>query len=242
MAWRTPSRREAVVAGLAGAAAVAGSFALAGLTRSFVAAPVNRLVTDLMPGPVLSFAIVVLGDLGQQLGLALALALTAGLFGATALAALRTEGRYTKIGAGGVFAGGLGFLLTGSPPQVAVTGVPVLAVLALATDTWGSVDAGDARRRVLRVAAAVVGFGAAGTVLGSRQGSGPEFAERDPAVEPLLAEAEEKSLDVDGMDGLVSDSFYEVDINSFNPEVRDDWKLRVTGAVSEETTFDLADL
>ncbi|MFC6988885.1 molybdopterin-dependent oxidoreductase [Haloplanus sp. GCM10025708] len=54
----------------------------------------------------------------------------------------------------------------------------------------------------------------------------------------LLAEAAEKSLDVDGLDPLVSPTFYEVDVNQINPRpTAEEWTLTVTGAVDKERTF-----
>jgi hypothetical protein len=72
-----------------GAAAVAGSFAVAGPTPSFVAAPVGTLLTNLTPGVVMAAAITTLGSVGQQLAFVGALALTVLLFGAVAGGALR---------------------------------------------------------------------------------------------------------------------------------------------------------
>jgi DMSO/TMAO reductase YedYZ molybdopterin-dependent catalytic subunit len=242
-----PSRHQVAVALLAGVGAVAGSFALSGLTDGFVVVPVNRLVTDAMPGVVLTLAILLLGDLGQQLGLAVSALAVVAAFAVTTLGAFRAEGRYTRVGVAAALAGVLGYFLGGGPRAALVTGLPVLAVVLLATDQWGSVDAGDARRRVLRVGAGVAGLSVVGALLGRQRGSSPEFAETDPEVEPLLAAAEERSLDVAGMDPLVSEGFYEVDINAVNPMVdAEGWTLTVEGntpdVLEEETTFTLSDL
>ena len=59
----------------------------------------------------------------------------------------------------------------------------------------------------------------------------------------LLGEAESKSLGVQGIEPLVSERFYQVDINSVDPAVDpEDWSMTVTGAVDEETTFDYEDV
>jgi len=51
---------------------------------------------------------------------------------------------------------------------------------------------------------------------------------------PLLAEADSKSLDVAGLEPLVSEAFYEVDINATDPVVEaEGWTLTVTGAVDQ---------
>ncbi|PSP59026.1 sulfite oxidase, partial [Halobacteriales archaeon QH_7_66_37] len=53
----------------AGVAGVFGSYAVAGFAPEFVAAPITSLLSRAMPGAVLTFAITVLGDFGQQLNL-----------------------------------------------------------------------------------------------------------------------------------------------------------------------------
>jgi DMSO/TMAO reductase YedYZ molybdopterin-dependent catalytic subunit len=59
----------------------------------------------------------------------------------------------------------------------------------------------------------------------------------------LLERADANSLGIDGMDPLVSENFYEVDINSVNPNVdASRWDLSITGAVGRELTFSYADL
>jgi len=60
-------------------------------------------------------------------------------------------------------------------------------------------------------------------------------------VDRLLAAARERSLDVAGIDALVTDTrkFYNVDINSVDPDLgAEEWSLRLTGAVDEERTVD----
>ena len=55
----------------------------------------------------------------------------------------------------------------------------------------------------------------------------------------LLQEASEKSLDVEGLEPLVSEDFYEVDIAAVNPDLSaDDWTLSFTGAVAEGKSID----
>ncbi|MDY6764889.1 MAG: molybdopterin-dependent oxidoreductase, partial [Halobacteria archaeon] len=61
----------------------------------------------------------------------------------------------------------------------------------------------------------------------------------------LLDRADERSLDIEGIPGLVSDidEFYEVDINSVNPSVNSDsWRLKITGEVENELTFTYDDI
>ena len=62
-------------------------------------------------------------------------------------------------------------------------------------------------------------------------------------VAALLAEAEEKSFDAERLEPLVSDNFYTVDIASVDPApARDEWSVRIHGAVGEETTYSFADI
>ncbi|MFB6303450.1 MAG: molybdopterin-dependent oxidoreductase, partial [Haloferacaceae archaeon] len=98
------------------------------------------------------------------------------------------------------------------------------------------------RRRVLAAVLGLVGTGLVGAVTGSR---GPRGASGpvDADVAALLDGAEAKSLDVAGMDALVSRSFYEVDINSVDPDLSpEEWSLTVTGAVEGEVEVDYGTL
>jgi DMSO/TMAO reductase YedYZ molybdopterin-dependent catalytic subunit len=65
-------------------------------------------------------------------------------------------------------------------------------------------------------------------------------------VTSLMAEAEEKSLDVAGdVPALVStfEEFYNVDISSFDPELAaDDWSMTITGEVGDDVTVTFDEL
>ncbi|MEF8882145.1 MAG: molybdopterin-dependent oxidoreductase [Halapricum sp.] len=55
--------------------------------------------------------------------------------------------------------------------------------------------------------------------------------------------ADEQTLDVDGIEPLLSEEFYNVDINSFDPDIdRSSWTLSVTGAVDNEFELTFEDL
>ncbi|USZ67678.1 molybdopterin-dependent oxidoreductase [Halorussus salilacus] len=242
------------VALASGVAAVAGSYAVAGFTPAFVAAPVADLVVAATPDAVLAWSIEALGDLGQRLGFALALALAVCLFGLAA----ELGGRLAAAGGAptppaaalGSFALAVG--LTGAVvPGLAAGAATGVVAAAVAADFRGDTERSAVRRRVLRAVAASAAVSGVGAVLGG--GRDPEGgasggpAEGDdevpPAVADLLDEAASRSLDVAGLEGLVSDGFYQVDINSVDPTVEaDEWSLRVTGAVGEQREFDYADL
>jgi DMSO/TMAO reductase YedYZ molybdopterin-dependent catalytic subunit len=244
---------EATVVGIAaGVAAVAGSYAAVGFTPAFVAAPVSDFVVASTPDAVITWSIQTLGDLGSQLGFLLALALTAGLFALAAglgtVLARRFAVPASPVAA--VICVGAALALTGSAVSTLAAGAGAGIVIGLAglrTDDAesGSTATSAARRRVLQAVAGAFAVGGVGAVLGSEKGS--EVPEADgevsASVQSLLGDAEEKSLDVAGIEPLVSEDFYQVDINNVDPTLdREDWTLSVTGAVEEEAEFDFEDV
>ncbi|WP_284014602.1 molybdopterin-dependent oxidoreductase [Halobaculum litoreum] len=120
-----------------------------------------------------------------------------------------------------------------------------LGVAALAARTSEPTTAG--RRTALGSIAAAVGLALAGGVLGSRRtvsaGDGTASVPADSEVGRLLATARDRSLDVDGIEPLVSERFYEVDINQVDPDPdRDEWTLSVTGAVENPGEYSYEDV
>ena len=83
-----PLAPSAAVALAAGVAGVLGSFAVVGFTPGFPVAPVESLLSRLMPGAVVTFAITVLGDIGQELNLAFAGTLVVALYASLVWVAL----------------------------------------------------------------------------------------------------------------------------------------------------------
>ncbi|MFC6837618.1 molybdopterin-dependent oxidoreductase [Halomarina ordinaria] len=248
-----PSLGLALAAGIAG---VAGSYLLAGFTPGFVVAPVEATLSRAMPDVVVRYAILLLGSLGQQLNLLTALVLTTLLF---ALAAGLSRGIGRQVGVPFVGAAlaasvvwGMTVTLTGAPvlalgaalPVGLAVAVPDLTALA-ASDPGRRVDAG--RRSALGVLGAALGFGLLSYVVGGRGDSGggalESSEERRATTEDLLAEAEEKSLPVEGLEPLVSENFYTVDISSVDPDVNaEDWSLTITGAIAEDVALSYDDL
>ncbi|WP_276279372.1 molybdopterin-dependent oxidoreductase [Halorussus caseinilyticus] len=237
-----------VVAAAAGVAAVAGSYAVTGLTPAFVAAPVSDFVVASTPDAVITWSIQTLGDVGGQLGFLLALALAVGGFALASAAGAALADRFAVPAApvAAVVCVAVALALTGALVPALAAGASAGVVVGLAslgreTDGSGSVSPVAARRRVLQALAGAFAFGGVGAVLGSRKGGGisTDDGPVSAGVGSLLAEADEKSLDVDGIEPLVSEQFYQVDINSVDPTVdREDWTLSVTGAVEEEVEFD----
>ncbi|SEO94118.1 DMSO/TMAO reductase YedYZ, molybdopterin-dependent catalytic subunit [Halogranum amylolyticum] len=265
LADRLPPAWTALVALLAGTAGVAGSFAVASFTPAFVAGPIAGFLARRLPGSVITFGIVVLGDLGSQLNVVTALVLSVLLFAGAALAALGLGRRLDRLVAGPVAAASVAavaFVVTGALVSSLGAGVATGVVVAVADlvatrgvpTTLGS-ESGNPRterRRVLAAVATALPLAVGGYVLGAqrqRQSSTTESTVdvgqpwAGPDVDALLAEATEKSLGVDGLEPLVSDQFYEVDINSTNPTVdASEWTLTVTGAVDEEVSYSYADV
>jgi len=253
-----PSPRSAaglVTASIAGVVGVAGSYAVAGSSASFVAVPVHGLVVDLTPAPVLAFAIVVLGDVGDVVGFGIALAVAASALAVVAAAGLSLARRYGRAaGLGAVYLGGWGlaYLLTGRPWASLGAAVPTVAVVGLARSRLAAppVELDRTRRRVLR-AAGTLGFVGLAYLVGSREpiGTPPRLssipASEQATIERRLADARRRSLDVRGIDGLVSPvtGFYEVDVDAVNPDVGvADWSLAVTGAVAQDVEVSYDDL
>lgn len=249
---RTPAALVALAAGLA---AVAGSYAAAGFTPAYVVAPVERLIAQYIPGAFITFAILVLGDLGKQLSLISATALSAVVLGTLAGLgrAIAEEAGLVPLAAplAGIPVWGAAAALTGRPVFALGAGLAaalVVGVASLAERTSRADGASPARRQVLGSLASLAGLGALGWSLGDREpsaagasagGQADGDGTPEPETQAMLDEAEAKSFDVDGLEPLVSDRFYTVDISSVHPETSaEEWSLSVTGAVDEEATFD----
>ena len=243
------------IAAVAGVAGVAGSFALAGFTPSFVGGPIAGFLARTMPGAVITFAIVVLGDLGKQLNLLSALGIAAGLLataaGVGSFAARRADLPGVGTLTAGALAGAVSFAVTSAlvPSLGAATGVGLVVLLA-ELSPMAPVGESAARRRLLGAVAGGLTVSAGGAVLGRTgethgatvdAGTVGNTEAFDMPVSSLVAEADEKSLPVEGLEPLISENFYTVDINATNPAIdADEWTLSVTGEVEEEIeyTFD----
>ncbi|MDS0283524.1 molybdopterin-dependent oxidoreductase [Haloarcula onubensis] len=253
------SRGGQLLAGLAaGAAGVAGSYAATGSTPAFVASPVERTLSRTMPGEIVTFAIETLGSLGQQLNLLTAVVLVwllfaTGITGAI-LAGRRANNRVvptlgTAVVTWLVTAGLTGRLVLALGPVV-----PSVAVVALAQafDAYRtSTDPiSSKRRRALSTVGVALGATAVGVGVGWRRtstgGTAPSLEGQgvdDDDVQAKLDTAEERSFDIDGIEPLVSENFYEVDINAVDPNPTvEEYTLSITGAVESEVTVDYDEL
>ena len=245
---------RATVALAGGAAAIAGSYAAVGGSPAFVAAPIANATVTLAPAVLVTFAITVLGDLGSKLaygsGLAAAAAALGVVVAAVRVAVHRLERPLAAPVGVAVGVGLVAAALSGSAASAvgaAVGAALVSTVVDLGrTGETGSGTTDDSRRAALSGIVAV-GFGL--LTLGGRRVLATDDGDDAPEepipddVAALLAEAEEKSLDVESLEPLVSDHFYTVDIANVDPQPsREDWSLRIHGAVGEETTYTLEDI
>jgi len=251
--------RSAAVALAAGVAGVAGSYGAAGFTPAFAVAPVESTLSRAMPGRVITFAITVLGDLGQKLNLVFATLLVAAAFALVTGLAVAIGRRVdvpvvpTLGTAAGVWALTAAATVRPVPALGAAAGAAVVvaaAELAGSSEAVGvSTEDGNGRRRVMSALGVAAAAATVGTAVGRTQttdasggsatnagngGSGDD-SELAFEVEDQVATAEERSYDIDGMDPAISEGFYQVDISSVNPNFdTDEWTLSVTGAVEAE--------
>ncbi|UIP00947.1 molybdopterin-dependent oxidoreductase [Halobaculum sp. CBA1158] len=247
--------RRLAVAAASGVAVVAGTFLVTGFSPRWVVVAVAQTLLLLMPDALLAAGIQGLGSAGQPLLVAGAGAVTVGLFAAVAALALRFGRAAGRDRAEIVFLAGASqalaaFVIAVSPGAALVGGVAGGASVGLA----GRAATGEvsrARRGLLRsagVALATVAVAGAGPLARAVRDSGggdaaDEDVEIDPVVERLLATADDRSFDLSGAEPLVSESFYQVDINAADPRVNPEtWTLRLTGSVTEPLEVDFASL
>jgi len=130
-------------------------------------------------------------------------------------------------------------------PALAAAGV--VAVAQVIDAAGGRAEPISSKRRQ---ALSTVGVAAGATVLGYALGERRTPMSTGEDAPPITAEgadladvqtklgtAQSRSLGIGGIEPLVSESFYEVDINSIDPTITaDDWSLSITGAVDQDVT------
>jgi DMSO/TMAO reductase YedYZ molybdopterin-dependent catalytic subunit len=263
-----PLAPPAAVSLAAGVAAVLGSFGLVGFTPAFPVAPVESLLSRLMPGAVVTFAITVLGNVGQQLNLAFAGFLVVLFYAALVWVALGFRRQINSPLIPVVVTVLLVWVGTAmlALDIVAASGAAAGAALVVAVSelspaigrfTGEPTSDGNGRRRALSALGTAAIAGAVGTAIGRTQtadGSGDSRASggdsTDPGemdltydVEQHLTTAMERSFDVEGMEPSISEKFFNVSISSVSPAIAPpDWTLSVTGAVDEELELTYEDL
>ena len=261
-----------LLAAAAGAAAVAGSYLVAGWSPAFVVRPVDQLIVNATPGAIVTFVIETVGDAGHLIHIAMAFAVVVGVFGAVAFAGLRLSARTGRALVGAATAGAGSLLLTvaliGDPTQGLAAGLAAAAVVAVggtgpsapaspserdsaaSTEPLATVDA--VRRRTLGAVAGAAAFAAAAVIGRQRLATGDEDvplpdAPRSEGARARVDDVESTSLAVesDGLLGMVSPigEFYNVDIAEFDPEVTaSEWSLTFTGEVGTERTVTFDEL
>ncbi|MDS0278088.1 molybdopterin-dependent oxidoreductase [Halomicroarcula sp. S1AR25-4] len=244
----------------AGVAGLAGSYAVTGNAPAFLASPVERTLARTLPGAIVSFAITTLGSLGQQLNLLTAV-VVAGLFVALSaraaiLAGDAANNRLLPSVGTAVVTWAVAVALTGEPVLSAGAALPAagVVVLAQALDAAGghTTPISSKRRRALSTVGVALGASVLGYRLGGQRTPTATAADAPTLAAPgadlddaqtKLDAASDRSLDVDDLDSLVSETFFEVDINSIDPQVdAGEWTLSVTGAVEQEVTLDYDEL
>lgn len=260
-----PSRRTiatAVIALAAGFGGVAGSFAAVGLTREFVPQPIARALADVLPARAIGAFVAQFGLSGQFLNLLLATGLiTVGLAGLAAfgIAAGRKAGLAplsVPVTIASCWA--VATALTGHPIASLAVGLGsgiVVGLSEVARHDIGPIEVSEERRSVMAGSVSALGLGALGLSVGPRPqieheavdaaaNPGGQTDEGNGMSVPELREmAGERSLDVGSIEPLLSENHYTVDINTIDPTVdRDNWTLRVTGAVEQEVELDYEDI
>jgi DMSO/TMAO reductase YedYZ molybdopterin-dependent catalytic subunit len=252
-----PATVTALVAGVVG---VAGSYAAAGSTPSFVGAGATSLLVNTSPGPLMTVAIGTLGDYAKYLAAATAVALLVLGLAAVARLALAVGARVSVPYAGALVALAAGWLLAATLTDAVAlsfwTGLPMGVAVAVGDRRLrlgGHTPTSLSRRGALKAVGGATAASVGAYLLGRGRaddsgGGGAELTSIAEVADEATAEEAEKrieeaaalDLDVAGLDGLVTrtDRFYEVDINVTNPNPSADrWSLSVQGAVDRELTL-----
>lgn len=242
-----PRRAQLALASSAGLAAVAASFLVSGLGPGFVVLPVDAFLISLVPGAVIAAVIAWVGALGHLFHAVPAVLIVIGLFGSLGYLGLvvnaRRGGRLVGSLLGGVLSTLLAGALTEDWGNAFAVGLALAGVVGLAPTGGTAVQPFSVQRRsVLRGtagAAALLGLGGVVHLLIGDDEPPAPLTRGESTVSSMLSAAEEMELDIEEIDGLVSETHYEVDINPIsNPSIStDDWSLSVTGAVETEQEF-----
>ena len=247
-----PLRAYAIVGVLCATAAVFASFAVAGWGPQFVVVPVDAFIITTTPGPIVNSTILLLGELGHILHVAVAFAIVVGLLGlgggagyAVGVDADRPVlGVLLAAGWPGAIALGLtGALLPAAVAAIASGAVQAVALRSIRRAPYRPVD--RARRAVLRMSTGVAGLGVIGTGVGLVRGPRlpPIDAERIPdrdSIHSAIAAHDATGFVLPGSPGPISPigTFYTIDIASSPPPLEAaEWTLTIDGAVSSPATL-----
>jgi DMSO/TMAO reductase YedYZ molybdopterin-dependent catalytic subunit len=247
-------RQRVGVVGIAAAVvALAGSYATVGDSPRFLVARFNAVIVGATPGILTTSAIQELGHLAGMLAFGVAAVLAVAVLAfSVALGIIvgdRVDINHAQVGATVLFVWDVAVLVTGEFRTALAPAIAAAAIVALAKDREATGDDGAAtilpnRRAVLRMALGTFGISAIGRIIGSNQSPGPRPTyNASETVRAGLQTARKRSFDVAGLEPLVSESFYQVDINQIDPVVTaSDWTLSVTGAVNSPLELNYEDL
>lgn len=236
----------------AGVAAVAASFLVAGLGSGFVVLPVDEFIINLAPGEVIGAIILRFGSAGHIFHAVPAVLIVVAGFGVLAYGglqvALNQDSRLLGAVSSGIAGTGMAGVLTGAWALAVAPGCTLALVVGLAPTGGTELRRVSVERRsVLRGAAGaatLLGLGSFAQLLVGSDEPPASLPRGGAEVQSMLDTAEELSLDIGGLDGLVSSNHYEVDINPIsNPSVSsEEWSLTVTGAVANDVTLSYDEL
>ncbi len=257
-----PSRTiRAIGSSLSGIAAVCGSFLVVGRSDQFVGAAIGETLLGWFPDQVFAIGIPLFGGLARPLllfsatiGAALALAVAAWI--ALAIGDRTSNHRIAAAGItlgfqlgaiglvtadlwSGLIGGGLGSIVVWRFTR------SVAADTAGVTDRAGTPrprDVRSRRRDILGSGALIAGAAGAGWILNSGRQSTESAGDRsarsragidDRVIDELLAQANQQSFELSDAEPLVSEGFYQVDINlTGDPTITpEEWSLTIAGAV-----------
>lgn len=252
-----------VTAVLAAIGAVAGSFAYAGFSRSFIVEPAAGFLTENTPALLVNMVLDSLGNLAQPARLATAVGLIVGVIALLVFLAIEIEvfidRQYLAVPltVGSVWL--LGVAATGASVASLAAAVPAALILGLieflgsndplSVQTARKVD--DRKRATLKTGVGVAGLTGVSYMLGQRRtpesavqflggGTSPPIA-----VQQMLDSAADAEFDLPGAPGLISEigNFYTVDIATIAPMVDSaNWSLTFTGAVDNELEISYEEL
>jgi DMSO/TMAO reductase YedYZ molybdopterin-dependent catalytic subunit len=236
-------RRIGIVGSMAAVAALAGSYAAVGDSPRFLVARFNTIIVGATPGIVTTSAIQELGHLAGMLAFVIATAIAVVVLALSAVLGIvvgnQVDINHAQTTATLLFVWDITVLVTGEfrtalAPAVAASAVVALAKERIATDSNGTAVVLSNRRALLRTALGVFGIGGIGGIIGSSHDSKPTstYSASDTVLTSLQT-AKDRSFDIAGLEPLVSENFYQVDINQIDPVIAiSDWTLSVTGAVN----------
>ena len=254
--------RRLRIAGVTGAGAVAGSFAVAGYTRQFVVAPIDAAVVRATPGPLVAWMITNVGSEAHLLHIGLSVGIAVALFGTVGVGGWvlgrELTGRLRFLG--GLLAGTVGWTLatglTADPLLAVGTGVPL--GIATTVEIWAGSSAESTRvnpdrRAVLSsvgtglFVAVASGFGWVTSSARNRSANESEQAQQSFDVSEMRSQADSRALDFESesLPGLITPigEFYNVDIAEFDPDLPPaDWTLTFSGEVDRELTVSFEDV